>query len=86
MTGKILLILNLTKHALFTKSIMMANKLVLILLGLFLVTALPAQKKLSWRKQAKLADELMEKGNLAEAAKNYEEAYKKKNQKRRTHL
>jgi peptidoglycan-associated lipoprotein len=81
MTGKILLILNLTKHALFTKSIMMANKLVLILLGLFLVTALPAQKKLSWRKQAKLADELMEKGNLAEAAKNYEEAYKKKTKK-----
>ncbi len=60
---------------------MMANKLVLLLLSLFLATALPAQKKLSWRKQAKLADELMEKGNLAEAAKNYEEAYKKKTKK-----
>lgn len=59
-----------------------AKKLALLFLGLCLVTTLPAQKKLSYKKQAKLADEQFEQGNYAEAAKNYEQAYQKKTKKK----
>ena len=43
-------------------------------------------QRISWKKQAKLADELFEQGNYAEAAINYEEAWRKKPKKvRRTY-
>lgn len=59
----------------------MLKKILLIVVSFCLLTPLFSQKRLSWRKQAKLADELFELGNYAEAAINYEEAWQKKPKK-----
>lgn len=64
------------------KEFIMAKPLALLFLGLFIFSSLPAQKKLSWKKLQKLADEQFEQGNFEEAAKNYEQAYNKKSKKK----
>ncbi|RQH12166.1 hypothetical protein D5R40_34890, partial [Okeania hirsuta] len=38
-------------------------------------------QNLSWKKHQKLADNLMEEGNLKEAAENYKKAWQKKQKK-----
>lgn len=58
----------------------MIKKLFLIAISICLLTPAFSQK-MSWKKQAKLADELFEQGNYAEAALNYEEAWRKKPKK-----
>ncbi len=52
--------------------------LFLVLIG---IVAPSIAQKMSWRKHRKLANELFEKGNYAEAAENYEAAWKKKKRK-----
>ena len=59
----------------------MLKKFLIFTISFCLLTPVFAQKKLSWRKQAKLADELFEQGNFADAATNYEEAWRKKPKK-----
>lgn len=60
----------------------MIKKIILLTLGLALITPLIAQKSLSWKKQSKLADQQFESGDFASAAKNYEEAWTKKRNKK----
>ena len=52
----------------------MERKFILLVLGLCLSTLLPAQN-MSWKKHVKLADELYEVGEFAEAASHYEAAF-----------
>mgnify|MGYP002624259533 CR=1 FL=1 len=58
----------------------MERKFILLVLGLCLSTLLPAQN-LSWKKHVKLADELYEVGEFAEAASHYEAAFQQKPKK-----
>lgn len=60
---------------------MMLKRATLIILVLAFAVPMFAQK-MSWRKHRKLADELYEKANYAEAAENYEAAWKRKNVKK----
>lgn len=60
----------------------MLRTLVILVVSIGLLTPVFGQKKLSWKKQARLADELFEAGNYAEAATNYEEAWRKKRKKK----
>lgn len=60
----------------------MARSIVLLVLGLCLLSPLAAQKKISWKKQLKLADEAYEKGDYEEAAQNYYEAWIAKENKK----
>ena len=60
---------------------MMLKRATLIILVLAVATPMFAQK-MSWRKHRKLADELYGKANYAEAAENYEAAWKKKKRKK----
>ena len=60
---------------------MLLKRTIVVLLVIGIVTPMWAQK-MSWRKHRKLADELFEKGNYAEAAENYEAAWKKKKRKK----
>ena len=60
----------------------MKNPIILsVLLTLLLAMNVQAQDKLSWRKHAKLADELYSKGQFADAAEHYRAAWKKKTKK-----
>ncbi len=60
----------------------MKNPIILsVLLTLLLALNVQAQDKLSWRKHAKLADELYAKGQFADAAEHYRAAWKKKTKK-----
>jgi hypothetical protein len=59
----------------------MLKRATLIILVLAVATPMFAQK-MSWRKHRKLADELYGKANYAEAAENYEAAWKKKKRKK----
>lgn len=57
----------------------MATRILLtIVLGLCVSSLLTAQDNLSWKKQAKLADQLFKEGKYAEAGDNYEKAWRKR--------
>ncbi|MEL7122833.1 MAG: carboxypeptidase regulatory-like domain-containing protein [Bacteroidota bacterium] len=60
----------------------MMKKIVLLLMGLCLLTSLSAQKKMSWKKHQKLAEEQLAAGDYAGAAANFEKAYEKKSKKK----
>ncbi len=57
----------------------MATRILLtFVLGLCVSTLLTAQDNLNWKKQAKLADQLLKEGKYYEAADNYEKAWRKR--------
>jgi len=61
----------------------MKNPIILsLLLTLFFAINVQGQSKLSWRKHAKLAEELYNKGQYADAAEHYRAAWKKKTKKK----
>ena len=61
----------------------MKNPIILsLLLSILFAVNLQAQDKLSWRKHAKLAEELFSKGQFADAAEHYSAAWKKKTKKK----
>lgn len=62
---------------------MKATRIILTLvLGLCVSSLLTAQGNLNWKKQAKLADQLMKEGKYYEAGENYEQAWRKKTKER----
>ena len=56
----------------------MVKKIILLSFGLLLLAGASNAQKISWKKQRKMADDLMEEGKLLEAAINYEKAWQKK--------
>lgn len=57
----------------------MATRILLtFILGLCVSSLLTAQDNLNWKKQAKLADQLLKEGKYYEAADNYEKAWRKR--------
>ncbi len=60
----------------------MATRILFLVVGLSITSLLSAQDNLSWKKHAKLADDLYKEGKYAEAADHYEQAWKKKNKKK----
>lgn len=60
----------------------MATRILFLVVGLSISSLLSAQDNLSWKKHAKLADELYKEGKYAEAAGHYEAAWKKKTKKK----
>ena len=56
----------------------MVKKIILLSFGLLLLAGAGNAQKISWKKQRKMADDLMEEGKLLEAAINYEKAWQKK--------
>lgn len=56
----------------------MSKKLLLVIIGLGLLSNGFGQKSLNWKQYLKQGDQLFQQGNYAEAAENFENAYKKK--------
>lgn len=56
----------------------MVKKIFLLSFGILLLAGVSNAQNLSWKKHRKLADQLMEEGNIEDAAKNYEMAWQKK--------
>ncbi len=59
----------------------MIKRISFLLLSCFLLQALPAQDRLSWRKHRNLAEAALEQGDYAEAADHFEKAWQKKRKK-----
>lgn len=60
----------------------MAKRTILLAFALCVYALLPAQDNLSWKKHAKLADDLYKEGKYAEAADHYEKAWRQKSKKK----
>ncbi|MBK7872415.1 MAG: PD40 domain-containing protein [Saprospiraceae bacterium] len=60
----------------------MTTRILFLVVGLSISSLLSAQDNLSWKKHAKLADDLYKEGKYAEAANHYEQAWKKKDKKK----
>lgn len=56
----------------------MVKKIFILSFGLLLLAGASTAQNLSWKKHRKLADNLMEEGNLQAAAENYQKAWEKK--------
>lgn len=58
----------------------------ILMVVLFAIQPIYAQKKLNWKKHLKLAEEAYNKAEYAEAGNHYQEAWRQKNKKERSNI